>query len=224
VAHLNKCEGFYRKIRVSQSVFLCQRSYNAHGAYLAIEEFSGGGRQGVILLPEGRKKWGWCGFGEVLRSLPKPFITMKQVPPAVAPPSSDQRGVFVGRSFVQAALISNTPANSDVIGGAPGLCASSSSVPSLMKDMQHARTNPGTVAKMVREDVAKVQHVRTKHCTTAETYVEDVAVLPNYHFGSRRVGAGGFDRKGTKGGDNGGGSIAGKPIGTGFDPSVNYHS
>lgn len=109
-----------------------------------------------------------------------------------------------------------------MIGGAPGLCASSSSVPSSMTDMQHARTNPGTVAKTVKEDMAKVQHVRTKHCTTAETYVEDVAVLPDYHFGSRRVGAGGC--KGTKGGDNGGGSIAGKPIGNWFDPSANYHS
>lgn len=76
--------------------FVREVANNSHGAYLAIEELW---RRGVILLPEDKKKWGCCGFGEVLRFLLSPFITVKQVPLAVAPPSPAQLAVSVGRSF-----------------------------------------------------------------------------------------------------------------------------
>jgi hypothetical protein len=41
-------KGFFRKIRTACSVILCQKSYNVHGTYLAIKEFSGGGRWGLF--------------------------------------------------------------------------------------------------------------------------------------------------------------------------------
>jgi hypothetical protein len=67
-----------------------------HGAYLAIEEFSGGKRRGVILLPEGKEKWVWCGFGKVQCFLLKPFFAMKQTPPKL---------VLLQRSFRQTTLV-----------------------------------------------------------------------------------------------------------------------
>jgi hypothetical protein len=36
---------------------------------------------GIILLPEGRENWGWCGFGKVLCFLLQPYLTVKQLPP-----------------------------------------------------------------------------------------------------------------------------------------------
>lgn len=36
---------------------------------MAIEEFTSNGRRGFVLIPDGKKKWGWCGFVEVLQYL-----------------------------------------------------------------------------------------------------------------------------------------------------------
>lgn len=139
---------------------------------------------GCHSLPEGKKKWGWCGFGEVLHFLLLLFITVKQVPPAAAPPSQAPLGVSVGRPFAQVISGSSIPANSDLHSGAQGLCASSISSPLPMVEVQHARTNQGTVAK---------------------TYMEDVVVLPSKRNGTNRGDAGGNERKGTKWGGTGGG-------------------
>jgi len=35
-------KGFFQKIRTAYNVIICQRCYNVHGAYLAIEEGGGG--------------------------------------------------------------------------------------------------------------------------------------------------------------------------------------
>jgi len=84
VVGLDNSVGFVRKVRDSYSAVLCQKSRNSHGAYMVIEEFSGGGRTRVILLPEVRDLWGCCGFGRVLRLLLKPYITVTQFPSEVA--------------------------------------------------------------------------------------------------------------------------------------------
>jgi hypothetical protein len=76
-------------------------------AYLAIEEFSGGGRWGIILLPEGREKWGWCGFGKVLRFQLEPYFTVKQLPlafhgdPCVSKHSRRQLWLLKPHAFLQ---------------------------------------------------------------------------------------------------------------------------
>lgn len=119
-----------------------------------------------------------------MRFLLSPFIIVKQVPPAVAPPSPAQLAVSVGRSFAWAISGSSIPANSDLQGGAQGLYASSSLSPLPMEAMQHARTNQGRVVK---------------------TYMEEVVVLPNKRNGTNRGGAGGNKRKGTKRGGPGDG-------------------
>jgi hypothetical protein len=80
VASLANSKGFFQKIRTACSIILCQRSFNVYGTYLAIEEFNGG-RQGIIVLLEGKEKWGWCGFGKVLCFLLAPYLTVKQLPP-----------------------------------------------------------------------------------------------------------------------------------------------
>lgn len=86
VAWLQKSAGFVHKVRESHSAFLCQSCYNFCGSYLAIEEFSGNGHRGVILLPEG-KKWGWYGFVEVLCYLLSSFTSVNRAPPAGFPPT-----------------------------------------------------------------------------------------------------------------------------------------
>lgn len=87
VAWLENSVGFVRKVRDSQSALLCQRCYNSHRNYLAIEEFSGSGWRGVILLPEGKKKWGWCGFVKVMHFLLSPFTSVNCAPSTIVPPS-----------------------------------------------------------------------------------------------------------------------------------------
>lgn len=71
VARLDNSVGFIKKFRDSQSALLCQRSCNSYGAYLAIEEFSGGG------LSFSSLKVSRSGDGVAL--LRCPFITVNHV-------------------------------------------------------------------------------------------------------------------------------------------------
>jgi hypothetical protein len=112
VVGLDNNVGFVRKVRDSYSAVLCQKSCNSHGAYLVIEEFSGGAQMGVILLPEGRVLWGWCCFDKVLRLLLKPYITVTQFPPEVALSAPAQCVVPVDRSYAKAVVSSNFHVNS----------------------------------------------------------------------------------------------------------------
>lgn len=57
------------------------RCSNSHGSYLVFEEFSGSGQRGFIILPEGKNKWGWSSFVEVLQFLLSPFSSVKLTPP-----------------------------------------------------------------------------------------------------------------------------------------------
>jgi hypothetical protein len=48
---------------------------------MAIEEFNGGGLEGFIPIPEGKKKWGWYGSVKVLQFLLFSFIPWTVVLP-----------------------------------------------------------------------------------------------------------------------------------------------
>jgi hypothetical protein len=102
---------------------------------LAIKEFSGGGRWGIILLPEGREKWGWCGFGKVLRFMLEPYHTVKQFPLAF------HGDPCVGKPFTQTTLAIKTPFTSAILGGSPGFGAASSSDTTPIYD-EYFKTKP----------------------------------------------------------------------------------
>lgn len=79
--------GLFTRSEIHRVHLLCQRWYNSHGNYLAIEEFCGGWQRGVIpiLLPKGKKKWGWCGFFEVLCYMLSLFISVNHTSLADVP-------------------------------------------------------------------------------------------------------------------------------------------
>jgi hypothetical protein len=101
VAGVENSVGFVHKFRDSHKAFLGQRSSNHHGSYIAIEEFIGCGRRKSILIHEGKKKWCWCGFMEVLQFLQSPFIPVKRIPPAIGLPSLQSHPITMNQSFAQ---------------------------------------------------------------------------------------------------------------------------
>lgn len=113
---------------------------------------------GCHSLPEGKKKWGWCGFGGVLHFLLSPFITVKQVHPGRCSTIAGSAWFFCGPIVRSGSLRFKYSGQLRFARWAQGLSALSSSSPSPMAEVQHARTNQGTVAK---------------------TYMEDVVVLPS---------------------------------------------
>lgn len=65
---------------------------------MAIEEFNGFGR---ILIPKGKKKWGWCGFVEMLQYLLSPFTSVTHAPPIIIVPLPSLKSVPTNHSFAQ---------------------------------------------------------------------------------------------------------------------------
>jgi len=72
---------------------------------MAIEEFTNSGLMGFILVPNGKKKWGWCGFVEGLQYLLFSYFSMKRAPLALVLGPSESQSVPVNRSFAQVVAI-----------------------------------------------------------------------------------------------------------------------
>lgn len=96
MAGVENSVGFVRKFRDSQKAFLGQRCSNHHGSYMSIE-FIGGGRRKFIIIPEGKKKQGWCGFVEVLQFFLSSFIPVKHTPPSIGLTSSESHLITMNR-------------------------------------------------------------------------------------------------------------------------------
>ncbi|KAE7996913.1 hypothetical protein FH972_001591 [Carpinus fangiana] len=67
---------------------------------MAIEEFTGNGRRGFILIPDGKKKWGWCGVVEVLQYLFSIYLHEMHTSGHWFTPI-ESHSVLVNRSFAQ---------------------------------------------------------------------------------------------------------------------------
>jgi hypothetical protein len=222
VASSVNSKGFFRKIRTARSVFLSQRSFNIHGTYLAIEEFNGGGRRGFILLPEGKEKWGWCGFGKVLRFLLAPYLTVKQLPPT-----------FHGDPCIGKSVSHFIPAVKTTCTSALG--ATSSSVTASMAVGKHSKSKtvvtvqtlstgtqfppaalatgsgvmPSSYAASMEDGQNRTKpapDVRTNQRTQFGTSKKNVAYRSNSHSCPRHTYAGTSVGIETKEGDNSGGS------------------
>jgi hypothetical protein len=62
VSQVEGLKEFVKSSKVGNKAFIALHCSNKHGCFLAVAEYGGGGRKGLVVIPKGRCGRGWRGF------------------------------------------------------------------------------------------------------------------------------------------------------------------